>query len=69
MNAFVVVIALAAVGLFAWLLTAGVWWIVKRLGRATGLDEKVDRALDVEGGLDTAASIKFGEQHPHGGGH
>ena len=59
MNAFFVVIALAGVGLFAWLLTAAVWWLVKRLGHASGLDEKVDRALDVEGGLDTADYLKF----------
>jgi hypothetical protein len=69
MNGFAVVIALAAVGLFAWLLTAGVWWLVRRLGHVTGLDEKVDQFMDVgEGGLDSMDYLELREQRPHGGG-
>jgi len=45
-----------------------IWWVVRRVGRATGLDRKIDRFLDVDGdGLSPADRLKFQEQHPRGG--
>ena len=65
MNWLLPVLAFLAVGFAAWLVTVGVWWLVRLTGRTTGLDEKVDRALDVEGGLETADYLKFSQAHPH----
>ena len=70
MTALYVILALAAFGIVAWLVTVGVYWIVKGAGRATGLDAKVDQFLEVDGdGLSKPDTLKFKEQHPHGGGH
>ena len=70
MTILYVLIGLAVFGVAAWLLTVGVFWIVKGAGRATGLDAKVDQVLDVDGdGLSKPDTLKFMEQHPHGGGH
>jgi hypothetical protein len=60
-----VVAAFLAVGLAAWVFTVGLWWLLRSAGRATGLDEKVDHALDVEGGLEAADYLKFSQAHPH----
>ena len=68
MNGFFVVIALAAVGLTAWLLTLAVWWVVRRVGHVTGLDEKADRFLDAgDGGMDTMEYVALRERHRSGG--
>ncbi len=61
--ALVIGVALAALAAAALL-----WWVVRRLGRATGLDRKADRFLEVDGdGLSPSDAIRFREQHPHGG--
>jgi phosphoserine phosphatase len=67
MNWFMIVIALVAVGAGAWLVTAGVWWLVRGFGHATGLDERVDRFLDVDGGMDTMDYVRLRERHRGGG--
>jgi hypothetical protein len=67
MNGFFVVIVLAAVGVLAWVLTTGVWWLVRRIGRFTGLDEKADRFLDVDGGMDSMQYVELRERHRGGG--
>ena len=66
----VAVIFLAAV-LVAWLLFTIIWYFVKRVGRATGIDEKVDKFLDTDGaGLTDEERIKpvGGFKHGSGGG-
>lgn len=62
-----VVIGFAALGIIVWLATSAIWMIAKRVGRATHLDEPVDRFFDVDGRLDSADYLKFKEKHPHGG--
>jgi hypothetical protein len=48
-----------AAAFVAWLLFTIVWSVVKRLGRATRIDEKVDRFLDTDGaGLTDEERIK-----------
>jgi hypothetical protein len=66
----VAVIFLAAV-LLAWLLFTIIWYVVKRVGRVTGLDEKADQFLDTDGaGLTDEERIKHvgGFKHGSGGG-
>jgi len=66
----VAVIFLAAV-LVAWLVFVIIWFVVKRVGRATGVDEKVDRFLDTDGaGLPDEERVKHvgGFKHGSGGG-
>jgi hypothetical protein len=68
MDTLAVIGLVVGVALAALLVAAFVWWIVRRVGRATGLDRKVDQFLEVEGdGLSSSDAIKFREQHPHGG--
>ncbi len=62
-----IVLGFAAVGIVAWLATSGIRMIVRWIGRATHVDERVDRFFDVEGGLDESDYLKFKEQHPRGG--
>jgi len=60
-----------AAGLVAWLLFTIVWYVVKRVGRVTGIDEKVDQFLDTDGaGLTDEERIKHvgGFKHGSGGG-
>jgi hypothetical protein len=60
-----------AAGLVAWLLFTIVWYVVKRVGRVTGIDEKVDQFLDTDGaGLTDEERIKDvgGFKHGSGGG-
>jgi uncharacterized membrane protein len=52
------------VALAALLASALIWWIVRRVGRATGLDRKADHFLEVDGdGLSPQDRLKFREQH------
>ena len=62
-----IVIGLAALGVIVWFATSGIWMILKRVGRATHLDEPVDRFFDAEGRLDPSDYIKFKDQHPRDG--
>jgi hypothetical protein len=60
-----------AAGLVAWLLFTIVWYVVKRVGRVTGIDVKVDQFLDTDGaGLTDEERIKHvgGFKHGSGGG-
>lgn len=57
----IIVIVLAAL----WLVTVGLWWLLRLIGRKTGLDDKVDHAFDTEGELDPSDYLKFKEQHRH----
>jgi hypothetical protein len=60
-----------AAALVAWLLFAIIWCVVKRVGRVTGMDEKVDQLLDTDGpGLTDEERIKHvgGFKHGSGGG-
>lgn len=60
------VLGLALVALLA---AALIWWIARRIGRATGLDRKVDQFLEIDGdGMSPKDQLKFREQHPGGGG-
>jgi hypothetical protein len=52
-----------------WLATGGLWWLLRLIGRKTGLDEKVDHAFDTEGELDASDYLKFKEQHRDAGRH
>ena len=64
----VAVIFLAAV-LVAWLVFVIIWFVVKRVGRATGVDEKVDRFLDTDGaGLSDEERVKHVGGFKHGSG-
>jgi UPF0716 family protein affecting phage T7 exclusion len=65
MSWLTVILMLAAVAAGLWLVTGGLWWLLRLIGRTTGLGEKVDHALDVEGGLETADYLKFSQAHPH----
>jgi hypothetical protein len=56
-----IVVVLAAL----WLVTGGLWWLLRLVGRKTGADEKVDHAFDHEGELDPSDYLKFKEQHRH----
>jgi hypothetical protein len=63
-----IIALVAGVALAALVVAALLWWIVRGVGRATGLDRKVDRFLEVEGdGLSPQDELKFREQHSHGG--
>ena len=58
-----------AAGLVAWLLFTIVWYVVKRVGRVTGIDEKVDQFLDTDGaGLTDEERIKHVGGFKHGSG-
>jgi hypothetical protein len=60
-----------AAALVAWLLFTIIWYVVKRVGRVTGVDEKVDQFLDTDGaGLTDEERIKHvgGFKHGSGGG-
>lgn len=60
-----------AAALVAWLLFTLAWYVVRRVGRATGVDEKVDRFLDTDGGrLPDQERVKHvgGSKHGSGGG-
>lgn len=67
MTGLYVVLGFATVGIAVWLVTSGIWMITRWIGRATHVDERVDRFFDVDGGLDEADYLKLKEQHPHGG--
>ncbi len=53
------VIGLVVLGIVVWLATSGVWMIMKWIGRATHMDEPVDRFFDTEGELDPSDRIRF----------
>ena len=60
-----------AAALVAWLLFTIIWYVVKRVGRVTGVEEKVDQFLDTDGaGLIDEERIKHvgGFKHGSGGG-
>jgi hypothetical protein len=60
-----------AVALVAWLLLTIIWYVVKRVARVTGVDEKVDQFLDTDGaGLSDEERVKHvgGFKHGSGGG-
>jgi len=61
----IIVIVLAAL----WLVTVGLWWLLRLVGRKTGLDDTVDHAFDAEGELDPSDYLKFKEQHRSAGRH
>jgi hypothetical protein len=61
----IIVIVLAAL----WLVTVGLWWLLRLIGRKTGLDDTVDHAFDAEGELDASDYLKFKEQHRSAGRH
>jgi hypothetical protein len=69
---FVVVAGIfLAAALVAWLLFTIIWYVVRRVGRATGVDEKVDHFLDTDGaGLADEERVKHvgGFKHGSGGG-
>ncbi len=68
METLAVIAVVAGVALAAWIASAIIWWFVRRLGRATGLDRRVDQFLEVDGdGLSAADRVRFREQHPRGG--
>jgi hypothetical protein len=55
----VVAVIFLAAALVTWLLFTIIWYVVKRVGRVTGLDEKVDQFLDTDGaGLTGEERIK-----------
>jgi len=66
-----IVLILVVIAGGMWLVTGGLWWLLRLIGRKTGLDKKVDHAFDTEGELDASDSLKFKEQHRdnshHGG--
>ena len=62
-----IVLAFGAIAVVVLVATVGIWWVLKAIGRITGVDERVDRAFDTEGRLDTADYLKSREQHPRGG--
>ena len=67
----VVVGVFVAAALVAWLLFTIIWHVVKRVGRATGVDQKVDQFLDTDGaGLSNEEHAKHvgGFKHGSGGG-
>ena len=58
-----------AAALVAWLLFTIIWYVVKRVGRVTGVDEKVDQFLDTDGaGLTDEERIKHVGGFKHGSG-
>ena len=58
-----------AVALVAWLLFTIIWYVVKRVARVTGVDEKVDRFLDTDGvGLSDEERVKHVGGFKHGSG-
>ena len=60
-----------AAALMAWLLFTIIWYVVKRVGRVTGIDERVDQFLDTDGaGLSDEERVKHvgGFKHGSGGG-
>ena len=69
---FLVVVGIfVAAALVAWLLFTIIWHVVKRVGRATGADRKVDQFLDTDGaGLSNEERAKHvgGFKHGSGGG-
>ena len=68
METLGIIALVAGVALAALVVAALAWWVVRRVGRVTGLDRKVDQFLEVDGeGLSPSDAIKFREQHPRGG--
>jgi len=58
-----------AAALVAWLLFTIVWYVVKRVGRVTGVDQKVDQFLDTGGaGLSDEERVKHVGGFKHGSG-
>jgi hypothetical protein len=67
-DTLAVIALVAGVALAALIAAALIGWVVRRVGRATGLDRKVDQFFEVDGdGLSPSDRIKFREQHPRGG--
>jgi hypothetical protein len=67
----VVVGVFVAAALIAWLLFTIIWHVVKCVGRATGVNEKVDQFFDTDGaGLSNEERAKHvgGFKHGSGGG-
>jgi hypothetical protein len=65
----VVVGVFVAAALIAWLLFAIIWHVVKRVGRATGVNEKVDQFFDTDGsGLSNEERAKHVGGFKHGSG-
>jgi hypothetical protein len=62
-----IVAIIAAVVFVLWLVTDGLWRLLRLIGRKTGLDEKVDHAFDTEGELSASDRLKFQEQHRDAG--
>jgi hypothetical protein len=58
-----IIAIIAAVAFVLWLVTDGLWRLLRLIGRKTGLDEKVDHAFDTEGELSASDRLKFQEQH------
>lgn len=63
MNWPTVILMLVLVAAALWLVTGGLWWLMRLIGRKAGLDEKVDHAFDTEGELDASDYLKLKEQH------
>jgi hypothetical protein len=60
-----------AATLIAWLLFTVVWYVARRVGRVTGVDEKIDQFLDTDGArLTEEERVKHvgGFKHGSGGG-
>lgn len=58
-----IVALVAAIVFVLWLVTDGLWRLLRLIGRKTGLDDKVDHAFDTEGELSASDRLKFQEQH------
>jgi hypothetical protein len=67
MNWLTIVLVLVVIAALLWLSTGGLWWLLRLIGRKTGLDENVDHAFDTEGELDPSDYLKFQEQHRDAG--
>jgi|GEM_PF-2067691 len=63
MNWPTIILMLVFVAGALWLVTGGLWWLLRLIGRNTGLGEKVDHSFDTEGELDAPDYLKFKEQH------
>ena len=62
-----IIALLAAIAFVLWLVTDGLWRLLRLIGRKTGLDEKVDHAFEAEGELSASDRLKFQEQHRDAG--
>lgn len=68
METLAVIALVLGLAVAALLVAALLWWVARRVGRATGLDRKVEQALEVDGdGLSPQDLLRFREQHPRGG--